>query len=133
MSPKYPKYNTPNMETRILIFNSNRLSSYRPMLSYRSLSSRPFKTSTRSQKKLLRLTSILKNWRQGIISDFYFSILRSSLQFYIIILFLNMIKSMLILLLFITSIICLPNSAPYITAKNRPLNIAHRGLCSVLP
>jgi len=27
----------------------------------------------------------------------------------------------------------LPNPAPYIKATNRPLNIAHRGLCSILP
>jgi len=28
---------------------------------------------------------------------------------------------------------CLPNNAPYIKAENRPLNIAHRGLASILP
>lgn len=27
----------------------------------------------------------------------------------------------------------LPSDAPYIHGKNRPLNIAHRGLCSLLP
>ena len=27
----------------------------------------------------------------------------------------------------------IPNPAPYIVAKDRPLNIAHRGLCSILP
>lgn len=26
-----------------------------------------------------------------------------------------------------------PNAASYVTAKNRPLNIAHRGLSSILP
>lgn len=26
-----------------------------------------------------------------------------------------------------------PNSAPYIHQAGRPLNIAHRGLCSILP
>lgn len=26
-----------------------------------------------------------------------------------------------------------PNSATYIFAEGRPLNIAHRGLCSILP
>ena len=29
--------------------------------------------------------------------------------------------------------ICLPNPAPYITQEGRPLNIAHRGLASILP
>lgn len=29
--------------------------------------------------------------------------------------------------------VCLPNSAPYIKARNRPLNIAHRGLSSIIP
>lgn len=28
---------------------------------------------------------------------------------------------------------CVPNSAPYITQEGRPLNIAHRGLASILP
>ena len=36
-------------------------------------------------------------------------------------------------LLVIGSVLSLPNPAPYITAKNRPLNIAHRGLSSILP
>jgi glycerophosphoryl diester phosphodiesterase len=29
--------------------------------------------------------------------------------------------------------ICLPSGAPYIKADGRPLNIAHRGLASLLP
>ena len=28
---------------------------------------------------------------------------------------------------------CKPNNAPYIHQVGRPLNIAHRGLCSILP
>ena len=34
---------------------------------------------------------------------------------------------------FIAVVQSLPNSAPYINAKDRPLDIAHRGLSSILP
>lgn len=53
--------------------------------------------------------------------------------YYIIVIFLDMITKFIIALFLFTSILSLPNSAPYIKAKNRPLNIAHRGLCSILP
>ena len=39
----------------------------------------------------------------------------------------------LVLLACVLTVSCLPNPAPYITAKGRPLNIAHRGLSSILP
>lgn len=42
----------------------------------------------------------------------------------------------LIILLFAISVfgvLALPNKAPYIKADGRPLNIAHRGLASILP
>lgn len=33
----------------------------------------------------------------------------------------------------ITLVLALPNPAPYIRESGRPLNIAHRGLSSILP
>jgi glycerophosphoryl diester phosphodiesterase len=33
----------------------------------------------------------------------------------------------------IITVLTLPNPAPYIHQTGRPLNIAHRGLCSILP
>ena len=33
----------------------------------------------------------------------------------------------------VVAILALPNRAPYIKAEGRPLNIAHRGLASILP
>lgn len=121
------------------------------MLFSQNLSSRQFKISIIFQRKLLRLMSILKNWKPGIISDYIcFCGLKSYSSFYlfysfnglfsfyyvvyyIIVIFLDMITKFIIVLFLFTSILCLPNSAPYIKAKNRPLNIAHRGLCSILP
>lgn len=46
-----------------------------------------------------------------------------------------MLKTKQLLLLFslLVLAISLPNPAPYIKAKDRPLNIAHRGLSSVIP
>lgn len=38
-----------------------------------------------------------------------------------------------LLTLVIGIIVCVPSNAPYIKADKRPLNIAHRGLCSILP
>jgi glycerophosphoryl diester phosphodiesterase len=44
-----------------------------------------------------------------------------------------MIKSLLILLAVLVLLQAKPNSAGYIRQAGRPLNIAHRGLCSILP
>lgn len=43
------------------------------------------------------------------------------------------IKAALWLFVCISIVLSKPNSASYIRAKNRPLNIAHRGLASLLP
>lgn len=40
---------------------------------------------------------------------------------------------LLLFALFTVSLTGLPNNASYITQKGRPLNIAHRGLASILP
>lgn len=42
-------------------------------------------------------------------------------------------KSLLLLLAVLLVLQAKPNSAPYIHQTGRPLNIAHRGLCSILP
>lgn len=42
-------------------------------------------------------------------------------------------KIFVLFAIFATIIISVPSNAPYINAKGRPLNIAHRGLCSILP
>lgn len=42
-------------------------------------------------------------------------------------------KALLLLLLLLALASSKPNSAPYIHQSGRPLNIAHRGLCSILP
>ena len=42
-------------------------------------------------------------------------------------------RSVIIFLILLIQALTLPNSAPYITQKGRPLNIAHRGLASILP
>jgi glycerophosphoryl diester phosphodiesterase len=44
-----------------------------------------------------------------------------------------MIKALLLALILIALTQNKPNSAPYIHQQGRPLNIAHRGLCSILP
>jgi len=44
-----------------------------------------------------------------------------------------MIKALLLLLALTFLLQAKPNSASYIHQKGRPLNIAHRGLCSILP
>jgi len=43
-----------------------------------------------------------------------------------------MLLKITIAILFIPLFLSLPNPASYIKANNRPLNIAHRGLCSLL-
>ena len=45
----------------------------------------------------------------------------------------NRITYALLLIVLITVVDCLPNPASYINAKDRPLDIAHRGLSSILP
>lgn len=42
-------------------------------------------------------------------------------------------KSLALLLVGLVLASALPNPAPYIYQAGRPLNIAHRGLCSILP
>lgn len=42
-------------------------------------------------------------------------------------------KLLIVTLWMICLVTCLPNDAKYIKEKGRPLNIAHRGLCSILP
>lgn len=42
-------------------------------------------------------------------------------------------KIILIFAILSVLIMAVPSDAPYIKAKGRPLNIAHRGLSSVLP
>lgn len=42
-------------------------------------------------------------------------------------------KHLVLLAVLAVVIISVPSDAPYIKAKGRPLNIAHRGLCSILP
>jgi glycerophosphoryl diester phosphodiesterase len=45
-----------------------------------------------------------------------------------------MSRSIAVLLLALLAVsVAKPNSAPYIHQAGRPLNIAHRGLCSILP
>jgi glycerophosphoryl diester phosphodiesterase len=44
-----------------------------------------------------------------------------------------MIKALLLFLAVAAILQGRPNSASYIQQKGRPLNIAHRGLCSILP
>ena len=44
-----------------------------------------------------------------------------------------MIKTLLVVLALTTLLSAKPNRAPYIHQAGRPLNIAHRGLCSILP
>ena len=44
-----------------------------------------------------------------------------------------MFTKVIVLVCILTLITCKPNPAPYIHADGRPLNIAHRGLCSILP
>jgi hypothetical protein len=44
-----------------------------------------------------------------------------------------MFTKIILISFFIYLISSIPSDAPYITAKNRPLNIAHRGLASILP
>ena len=44
-----------------------------------------------------------------------------------------MIKTLLIVCATLSLFLCKPNSAAYIHQTGRPLNIAHRGLCSILP
>jgi glycerophosphoryl diester phosphodiesterase len=39
----------------------------------------------------------------------------------------------ILLLTVLSTILTLPNPAPYIRESGRPLNIAHRGLSSILP
>lgn len=44
------------------------------------------------------------------------------------------VSNTLILLILVAIVAnCLPSSASYITQEGRPLNIAHRGLASILP
>ena len=38
-----------------------------------------------------------------------------------------------IFIAFVVDLCAKPNPAPYIHQAGRPLNIAHRGLCSILP
>ena len=45
----------------------------------------------------------------------------------------NMIYKAILLIVFISLVCSKPNPAPYIHQAGRPLNIAHRGLCSILP
>ena len=40
---------------------------------------------------------------------------------------------MIVFTIFLTVVLNKPNNASYIREKNRPLNIAHRGLSSILP
>jgi glycerophosphoryl diester phosphodiesterase len=40
---------------------------------------------------------------------------------------------LLLLFVFVWSVYCFPTNATYATAQDRPLNIGHRGLCSLLP
>ena len=42
-------------------------------------------------------------------------------------------KVLLFVCIFLYAITALPNKASYIKAQGRPLNIAHRGLASILP
>jgi hypothetical protein len=42
-------------------------------------------------------------------------------------------KALVIFAILAVIIVSVPSDAPYIKAKGRPLNIAHRGLCSILP
>jgi glycerophosphoryl diester phosphodiesterase len=44
-----------------------------------------------------------------------------------------MLNKIAILVIITPLLLSLPNPAPYIKAAGRPLNIAHRGLCSILP
>lgn len=45
----------------------------------------------------------------------------------------NCIKLFVIVAALLQVTYTVPTNATYATAKNRPLNIAHRGLCSLLP
>lgn len=45
----------------------------------------------------------------------------------------KIMKETILVLFGVITALSLPNPAPYIKARNRPLNIAHRGLASILP